>query len=150
MVQTADYAVGKLAKGEKCRPGSMRKPWWQRRRRHGMQGRPKKMPELGLLLFQWFVDIRSSVKGRLKRRMVLASARALAHTIQDAHVRQGFPPPEPPNIQHSHWLKAWQKDYAISIKHPTRKFKVSHRKCKRRTRNVTLNMCVARLAFALL
>ena len=150
MVLGPDYAVGKLTKGEKSRPGSMRKAWWGRRRRHGLQGRPKMMPSLGLLLYQWFVDIRSSVKGRLKRRIVLAEARSIRRTIVEATVKQGLAPPPQPNIDHTQWLKSWQRNYGISIKHPTRKFKVSHGKCKRRCRNVTLNMCVARLAFALL
>ena len=108
------------------------------------------MPELGLLLFQWFVDIRSSVKGRLRRRVVLAEAHRLVRLLKDAYISKGMAPPDPPNVDHSAWLPNWQNQFCISIKHPTRRFKVSYGKCKRRTRNVTLSMCVARYAFILL
>ena len=39
-------------------------PGWRKRRR-GTQGRPMRMPELRELLFAWFCDIRTIVKGRL-------------------------------------------------------------------------------------
>ena len=91
-VLTSEYSVGKRSKGAKKRGGTMRNTFPNRRRRHGLQGRPPIMPELGHLLFQWFVDIRSSVKRRLKRRIVLAAARGLIQDIQASAVRSGLPP----------------------------------------------------------
>ena len=42
-------------------------------------GRPKIMLEVGYLLYQWFVDVRYSIKGRLSRAHVLAMASQLVH-----------------------------------------------------------------------
>ncbi len=58
------------------------------------------MPEMWHLLFQWFVDIRSSVESRLKRRIVIAAARGLIHDIKASAVSAGLPPPGPPSIEH--------------------------------------------------
>ncbi len=145
-----DYLVGKLATGEQVRPGTMRTKFRNRRRRHGLQGRPVCMPELGHLLFQWFVDIRSSVKSRLRKRVVFAAARGIVNDLKAAAVQQGQPPPRAPKFEHPCWIRKWQNDYGISIKHPTRRFKISRGKCMRRTRNAMVNSHVARQAFVLL
>ena len=150
MVRSSKYLVGKLSKGEKRRSGTMRTAFPKRRRRHGLQGRPPLMPELRHLLFQWFVDIRSSVRSRLKNRVAFAAARGIIKDIQDAAVRKGLPPPAPPNIEHPNWLHRWQADHGISLKHPTRRFKVSRGKCRRRSCNSIVNSHIARQAFVLL
>ena len=83
------------------------------------------MPELRHLLFQWFVDIRSSVKSRLTNRVVLAAAREIIKDIQGAALREGRLVPVPPNIDHPMWLRRWQTEFGIGLKHPTRRFKIS-------------------------
>ena len=75
MVRSSKYLAGRLTKGQRHKGGTMRTKWLKRRRSHGFQGRPLLMPELRHLLFQWFVDIRSSVKSSLKNRDALAAAR---------------------------------------------------------------------------
>ena len=47
-------------------------------------------------------------------------------------------------------MAKWQVDHSISIKHPTRRFKISRGKCIRRTRNAMVNSHIARQAFVLL
>ena len=150
MVRSSQYSVGKLSRGERHRAGTMRTLFPKRRRRHGLQGRPTKMPELRHLLFQWFVDVRSSVKSRLRNRVALTTARGMIKDIQGAALREGRLLPVPPNIDHPLWLRRWQMEFGISLKHPTRRFKISRGKCKRRTRNAIVNSHIARQAFVLL
>ena len=125
----------------------MRTSFTKRRRRHGLQGRPQKMPELRHLLFQWFVDIRSSVKSRLKNRVALVAARGIIKDIQVAAVKAGSPPPAAPVIDGTGWLRRWQLRYNIKLKNPTGRFKVSRGKLIRRARNAIVNSFIARFAF---
>ena len=124
MVRSSQYLVGKLSRGERHGAGTMRTKFTKRRGRHGLHGRPPKMPELRHLLFQWFVDIRS-VKSRLTNRVVLAAAREIIKDIQGAALREGRLVPVPPNIDHPMWLRRWQTEFGIGLKHPTRRFKIS-------------------------
>ena len=119
-----------------------------RRRRLGMQGAPHLLPELRNALFQWFIDIRKSVKGRLWARQVLQQARCLRGEIQTEAHKMGLPPPRSPKL-HYRWLQLWKDQYGVSLRKPNRKFKVSHRKMKSRTKYAWLNVWRARCIYRL-
>ena len=129
--------------------GTMKTKACLRRRNHGTQGRPQLLPELRVALFQWFIDIRSSVCGRLMGRAVLAQAERLLEEIADAYAQHGRPPPAAPVLDKC-WLWRWCREFGVNLRKPNLKYKVSRAKCKRRTRRVTINCFIARLAFTLL
>ena len=120
-----------------------------RRRAHGTQGRPCFSPELRHQLFQWFIDMRKEVKGRLWPRTVRSVAEKLKDVLRKEAVASLKPPPLLPVIS-SDWLKDWKQEFGVSFKKPNRKYKVSRQKCLDRTRVTTLNVYRVRLAFKLL
>ena len=61
----------------------------ERRRDLGNQGAPDKCPLLYELLWDWFIDYRASVKGRLSPKFVLKKAKQLATRILDNQRKAG-------------------------------------------------------------
>ncbi len=70
-------------------------PFTARRRASGGQGRPPRAPELSHALYQWFVDIRLSVAGKISGRRVLTMARLLLQSISLCCISDGVVPDPP-------------------------------------------------------
>jgi len=126
----------------------------QRFRRIGIQGRPVKCPELHFLLFQWFVDYRKVVKGRIWPRTVILEAMAIKDRIKAWYKASGKRAPSMPKLDYGKtgrkWIGRWKRKLRISFKKCARKFKVSRDKILRRTRRTWLNTWSAMLIFCLL
>lgn len=125
-----------------------------RRRRKGEQGRPVKGKELRYVLFQWFIDYRQSVKGRLWPRTVLREAIAIKKRITEWYRGKGRTVPVMPHLdlgkKGKKWLARWKRFYRISFKKCAKKFKVSRPKLLRRTKTTWLNAWTAMLVYKLL
>jgi hypothetical protein len=93
-------------------------------------GAPKRALEVRSALFDYFVDIRSTLKGRLPRFILQAKAKELYDTYREIKERTGEKPEELKLTDK--WLDSWCKDYCISLKHPNKRFSVSHDVRKRR------------------
>ena len=120
----------------------------------GNQGRPLACPELHHLLFQWFVDYRKVVKGRLWPRTVLKEAIRIKEKLKqwyrdNAKVLPLMPPLDL-GKRGKRWLRRWKKSHDITFKKCARKFKVSNDKLRRRTKTTWLNSWSAMLIFNLL
>ena len=108
-----------LRQGIKCDPqnrkgrsgrSTMQTVFSKRRRRHGLQGRPHICPELRRALFQWFVDIKKSVKGRIWPNRVLRESRKLKKDILVELTKSGQQPPPSffPKLN-TQWLDGWKQ-----------------------------------------
>ena len=125
-----------------------------RRMRKGNQGRPVQSPELNRLLFQWFVNYRRIVKGRLWPRTVLKEALRIRSRLLDWYRDNNKVAPVMPALdlgkKGKRWLRGWKKRHSITFKKCARKFKVSNDKLKRRTKCTWLNSWGAMLIYNLL
>jgi len=101
------------------------------------QGRPRKAPVLSELVFQWFVDIRGSIKGRLPTRTVLCKARQIAIEYFKSSLRMGEVP-RLPRIDKM-WIWRWKRQHGVSFRKPNRRYKVSMQGLRIRLRIFWLN-----------
>ena len=81
---------------------------------------PKKTLEVRYVLFDYFIDIRYSLKGRLPPH-IKAKQLYEEYCIQKAEADEK---PEKSKITRK-WLQKWCKDYRISLKYPTKRFSLT-------------------------
>ena len=81
---------------------------------------PKKALEVQYTLFDYFIDIRYSLKGRLPQHILLSKAKQLYEEYCILKV-EASEEPEKLKITQK-WLQKWCKDYHISLKYPTNNF----------------------------
>ena len=79
----------------------------KRLRTLGNQGRPDKCPLLYELLWDWFVDYRASVRGRLSSKFVLKKAKRLAEKILAEQRKNKEVSYSSPKID-KHFLSRWK------------------------------------------
>jgi len=91
------------------------------RKRNG-QGRPSKATVIREQLFEWFCERRQSVKGRLPLRCLWDEATRLRDLYVLECLRQGRPC-DAPMITYK-WLRAWRKEYGVSLRRPNQRWKV--------------------------
>ena len=101
-----------------------------RQRRRGLQGRPEKMSDVSYLLYQWFVDIRSKIAGRIRSRFVMSQARSILGAMCLGNVA-GDVVPDPPKLDRK-WLQKWRLRWGVSLKKPSKKYKVKRSVLKAR------------------
>jgi len=111
-------------------------PFSQRIRRSAMQGRPIKSPMLSEFMWDWFVDIRTSVAARIHPRLVLAKARSVASAML-AEMRKTNQFVELPVID-KHWLARWKRRYGVCLRKPNRRYKCSKAKLMMRLKAMWL------------
>ena len=114
----------------RAKPGWFEVPAEVRCRAKGVQGKPAKTAELSNALYQWFVDHRMTIAGRLGTRQVLAMARSMMLTLSLASVSDDVVP-EPPQLSYK-WLSRWRHVWGVSFRKPTKRFKVRRSILKQR------------------
>ena len=93
-------------------------------------GKPRHAVEVRQALFSFFIDVRTSLKGRLPRSILISKAKQIYEEYCDIK-RQGGE--EPDQLQFTNrWLNEWCKEYRISLKHPNKRFSISNVDRKRR------------------
>lgn len=96
-----------------------------RKNRVSTQGAPHKALPVREALFQWFVDIRGAVAGRLPHKIVLAQARLLLDKYVSSSLEHGHAPRVPK--LNSCWLNRWRTTYGVSFRKPNRRYKMSRK-----------------------
>ena len=85
-------------------------------------GAPKKAVEVRKALFEYFIDIRSVLKARLSKGLLVAKIRSLYQEYCEQQRKQGI---EPEKLTFSNrWLKDWCREHHISMKKPNKRFSV--------------------------
>lgn len=118
-------------------------------RRRLRQGPPAKCPVIRELLWDWFVDIRSSVAARLSPRLVLAKARQLAdQVLQEQRATHQY---EQLPVLDKSWLLRWKREKGVVFRRPNMRYKCSKAVLLARLRAMWRNtFAVRRLAQRLL
>ena len=101
-------------------------------------GRKCKNMPVRLALFHWFIDVRTSLKGRLPVRIFVGKAKEIwaQHTgsLNDFSCSRN-------------WIKGWCKEFNVSLKKPNKCYKVLHEVRKRRILQVLKNVWRVRWYF---
>ena len=126
-----DGALGNMENAARYgRSGYRWLPFEIRKNVASTQGRPLKAVPLRHMLYQWFVDFRTTVKGRIPQKLVLGKARILAKEYVEVCIAAGDVP-ACPKITRA-WLAGWKRQYRVSFRKPNRRYKLSRRGCKLR------------------
>ena len=76
-------------------------------------GRKSQAPEVREALFQWFIDVRTSLKARLPKSLFLLKAKK----FYDDWLQQHLDTPEEQKLQFSNqWVKGWELEYGVSLR----------------------------------
>ena len=115
----------------------------QHRRDHLGALNSVKCPELGQLLYDWFIDCIQVYKARLSYGLFLWKARHLKQRLLDA----GYEPQAMPTLEGEaakSWLRRWRKKFDVVIRRRVKHLKVSWKKLKERVRVYLENAFVLR------
>ena len=78
-------------------------------------------PEVRFGLFQWFIDIRQNLKGRLPRKFLILKAQEL----YQEWLKQN-PVEESKTIQFStRWVHSWMEDFGVSLRRSNKRYTIS-------------------------
>ena len=77
------------------------------------------MPEVWWALFQYFIDVRCALSGRLPATIFMAKAAAY---VEDC-IADDLPCTTVTFSQR--WFKSWCKDFSISIRKPNKRYSIS-------------------------
>ena len=94
----------------------------QKRFRESREGRKWKAPQVREAMFEWFINVRGVLKGRLAIRMF----RSECHQVYDEWLKQQPEPvPEQDKLKFSkQWIQDWVKEYNVSLRKPNKKYAI--------------------------
>ena len=96
-------------------------------------------------LFDWFCSIRASVLTRIPPKLVLLQAKAIATAMLHEIRRTGMFVSIP--VLDRHWLRRWKHSCGVSLRKPTKRYKVKRSVMRGRLRSMWLtNVRVRALA----
>ena len=108
-------------------------------------GPPTKAVEVRNSLFEYFIDVRTALKGRLPKKLFLAKAKELLQSYNEERRKRRE---DPETILFSNrWLKGWCKQFHVSMKRPNKRFSITQEKRKRRIISFLKNIWTARYFF---
>ena len=110
-----------------------------------LAGAPRKCPNVRKEFSDIFIDIRSSLKARLPKKIFLAKAESLYRDYCEWKREEGV---EPEKLSFSNrWLKDWCKEYQISIKKPNKRFFITASTREKRITDFLKNIWMVRYSF---
>ena len=88
-------------------------------------GRKARALEVREALFQWFVDLRTSLKAVLQKALFLLQAK----TFYANWLQQHPDTPEERQLKFSNqWIKGWKLEYGFSRRHPNKPYSISKKR----------------------
>ena len=87
-------------------------------------GKPKYAVEVRQALFSFFIDVRTSQKGRLPQSILISEPKQIYNEYCDIKRQSGEMPDQLKFT--NQWLNEWCKEYRISLKHPDKCFSISN------------------------
>ena len=106
-------------------------------------GRKVKAQEVRVALFNWFVDVRESLKGRLPRRLFKLKAQQL---YGDWLVQKALPDDQRLKFTNK-WIKQWENEYSLSLKKPNKHFSIKKEDLLTRLQDYLQNIWTVRRYF---
>ena len=90
--------------------------------RNPVGGRKVTAPEVREALYDWFIDVRGSLKGRLPRSLFKTQAKFFSDnwwSQQSEEVKE-----QPPLTFSNKWIKGWMAEYNVSLRKPNKRFQI--------------------------
>lgn len=108
-------------------------------------GRKTTIPDVREALFSWFIDIRSTLKARLPRKMFKTQCRVfyeqwLAQQPEEIPVEKRI-------VFSNRWIKNWMKEYGVSLRHPNKRFQIKQADREERVFDYLKNIWTVRKFF---
>ena len=88
----------------------------------GLKGPAQKCPAIAQALWQWFVNIRSSVETVMSPKYLLRSAKYIADQVVAAMTDEGEYIEVP--LIDMRWFRRWRQDHGVVLMQPNRRYKV--------------------------
>ena len=108
-----------------------------RARGYGRQGAPALAPMLRETVFDWFLSVRASVAARIPPKLVLMKAKCIATELLSEMRRTQCFIRLP--VLTKRWLRGWKQEYGVSLRKPTKRFKVKRDVLRGRLRSMWLS-----------
>ena len=97
------------------------------------------------LFFQWFIDVRGCLKGRLSKKLFKAQAKKF---YQQWLQEQPDDVPKDEKLKFSdQWIKFWCQEYNVSLKKPNKRYSISYESRKERIEDYLKNVIRVRKFF---
>ena len=95
----------------------------QRKRTEG-GGRKAKVPEIRVAIFQWFIDVRTALKGRISLKFFQWKCKQLHQAHIEYKEQEGETvTDEERNLKFSRtWVYSWMQQYRVSLKRPNKRY----------------------------
>ncbi len=100
-------------------------------------GRKSSAQEVRQAAFEWFIDVRGNLKGRLPRKAFRIKCQELYRRWVEAQDA----PPETPLQFSDRWINSWMKEYRVSLNHPNKRFALNRQENNSHSR--ILEECMA-------
>ena len=104
--------IAALRKGSKTKCGMLGQLRPHQRRSHGGTLNALKCPELGALLYDWFIGCLHSYHARATNTLLLQQARVILGRM----IATGYQPHNPPDVRGKHgtnWMVRWRRMYGV-------------------------------------
>ena len=99
-------------------------------------GRQRIAPEVRIGLFNWFIDVRETLKGRLPRLIF----KMKANQLYEEWLTQN-PVPENERLKFSdQWVKEWEEEYGISLRKPNKNYSIKKKGLVERLQDYSKNV----------
>ena len=87
-------------------------------------GRKCKAPEVREAMFEWFINVRGVLKGRLPKKMFRTKCQQI---YSEWLKQQPEPILEEEQLKFSkHWIQNWMKEYNVSLRKPNKRFAIKN------------------------
>ena len=108
-------------------------------------GRKCKASEVREAMFEWFINVRGVLKGRLPMKMFRTKCQQV---YSEWLKQQPEPIPEEEQLKFSkHWVQDWMKEYIVSLRKPNKRFAIENEDCIIRIKDYLQNIWTARKYF---
>ena len=108
-------------------------------------GRKCKAPAVREAMFEWFINVRGSLKGRLPKKMFRAKCEQV---YTDWLEQQPEPIPEEEQLKFSdHWIQDWMQEYNVSLRKPNKRYAIKQEDRITRIKDYLQNVWTVRKYF---
>ena len=108
-------------------------------------GRKVTYPEVRIRLFEWFIDIRGSLKGRLPR-LLFKSQATIFYDEWLSQQDQPVPESERP-VFSNNWISGWMREHRVSLRKPNKRYQIKYDDRVERIQEYILNIWRVRKYF---
>lgn len=135
--------IAAVRSGAKTKSGMLGKSRPHQRRSQGGALNALKCPELGALLYDWFIDCLHVLHARATNQLLLHQARVIRVPLLDT----GYQPQDAPNLDGpngNNWMWRWRARYSVKSRRTVKHLKVSCTKLKQHIRVFIKNVFALR------